>query len=67
MDNHWYLAVDLGYGNFQSNLQTNHNAKFARHTAQFGLTAGKAFNLGNFAVKPTVGFVIVTYQTLILH
>lgn len=55
MDNHWYLAVDLGYGNFQSNLQTNHNAKFARHTAQFGLTAGKAFNLGNFAVKPTVG------------
>lgn len=54
-DNHWYLAVDLGYGNFQSNLQTNHNAKFARHTAQFGLTAGKAFNLGNFAVKPTVG------------
>lgn len=55
IDNHWYLAVDLGYGNFQSNLQTNHNAKFARHTAQFGLTAGKAFNLGNFAVKPTVG------------
>ncbi|WP_422723724.1 autotransporter domain-containing protein [Haemophilus influenzae] len=55
VDNHWYLAVDLGYGNFQSNLQTNHNAKFARHTAQFGLTAGKAFNLGNFAVKPTVG------------
>ena len=55
MDNHWYLAVDLGYGNFQSNLQTDHNAKFARHTAQFGLTAGKAFNLGNFAVKPTVG------------
>lgn len=55
MDNHWYLAVDLGYGNFQSNLQTNHNAKFARHTAQFGLTAGKAFNLDNFAVKPTVG------------
>ncbi|HHF5040665.1 S6 family peptidase [Haemophilus influenzae] len=55
MDNHWYLAVDLGYGNFQSNLQTNHNAKFARHTAQFALTAGKAFNLGNFAVKPTVG------------
>lgn len=55
MDNHWYLAVDLGYGNFQSNLQTNHNAKFARHTAQIGLTAGKAFNLGNFAVKPTVG------------
>ncbi|MFQ3112705.1 S6 family peptidase [Haemophilus influenzae] len=54
-DNHWYLAVDLGYGNFQSNLQTNHNAKFARHTAQIGLTAGKAFNLGNFAVKPTVG------------
>ena len=59
MDNHWYLAVDLGYGNFQSNfqsnLQTNHNAKFAHHTAQIGLTAGKAFNLGNFAVKPTVG------------
>ena len=59
VDNHWYLAVDLGYGNFQSNfqsnLQTNHNAKFARHTAQIGLTAGKAFNLGNFAVKPTVG------------
>ncbi|WP_233768123.1 S6 family peptidase [Haemophilus influenzae] len=54
-DNHWYLAVDLGYGKFQSNLQTDHNAKFARHTAQFGLTAGKAFNLGNFAVKPTVG------------
>ena len=54
-DNHWYLAVDLGYGNFQSNLQTNHNAKFAHHTAQIGLTAGKAFNLGNFAVKPTVG------------
>ena len=59
VDNHWYLAVDLGYGNFQSNfqsnLQTNHNAKFAHHTAQIGLTAGKAFNLGNFAVKPTVG------------
>ncbi|HHF6609512.1 TPA: S6 family peptidase [Haemophilus influenzae] len=59
VDNHWYLAVDLGYGNFQSNfqnnLQTNHNAKFARHTAQIGLTVGKAFNLGNFAVKPTVG------------
>ncbi|BBF04319.1 immunoglobulin A1 protease autotransporter [Haemophilus influenzae] len=59
MDNHWYLAVDLGYGNFQSNfqsnLQTNHNAKFAHHTAQIGLTAGKAFNLGNFAVQPTVG------------
>ena len=54
-DNHWYLAVDLGYGNFQSNLQTNHNAKFARHTAQFGLTAGKAFNLGNFGITPTVG------------
>ncbi|HHF6437496.1 TPA: S6 family peptidase [Haemophilus influenzae] len=58
-DNHWYLAVDLGYGNFQSNfqnnLQTNHNAKIARHTAQIGLTVGKAFNLGNFAVKPTVG------------
>lgn len=54
-DNHWYLAVDLGYGKFQSNLQTDHNAKFARHTAQIGLTAGKAFNLGNFAVKPTVG------------
>lgn len=54
-DNHWYLGIDLGYGKFQSNLQTNHNAKFARHTAQFGLTAGKAFNLGNFAVKPTVG------------
>ncbi len=55
MDNHWYLAVDLGYGNFQSNLQTNHNAKFARHTAQFGLTAGKAFNLGNFGITPIVG------------
>ena len=54
-DNHWYLAVDLGYGNFQSNLQTNHNAKFARHTAQFGLTAGKAFNLGNFGITPIVG------------
>lgn len=54
-DNHWYLGIDLGYGKFQSNLQTSHNAKFARHTAQFGLTAGKAFNLGNFAVKPTVG------------
>lgn len=54
-DNHWYLGIDLGYGKFQSNLQTDHNAKFARHTAQFGLTAGKAFNLGNFAVKPTVG------------
>lgn len=54
-DNHWYLGIDLGYGKFQSNLQTNNNAKFARHTAQFGLTAGKAFNLGNFAVKPTVG------------
>lgn len=55
VDNHWYLAVDLGYGNFQSNLQTNHNAKFARHTAQFGLTAGKAFNLGNFGITPIVG------------
>lgn len=55
IDNHWYLAVDLGYGNFQSNLQTNHNAKFARHTAQFGLTAGKAFNLGNFGITPIVG------------
>ncbi|AXP55359.1 autotransporter domain-containing protein [Haemophilus influenzae] len=54
-DNHWYLGIDLGYGKFQSNLQTNHNAKFARHTAQLGLTAGKAFNLGNFAVQPTVG------------
>lgn len=54
-DNHWYLAVDLGYGNFQSNLQTDHNAKFARHTAQFGLTAGKAFNLGNFGITPIVG------------
>ena len=54
-DNHWYLAVDLGYGNFQSKLQTNHNAKFARHTAQFGLTAGKAFNLGNFGITPIVG------------
>lgn len=54
-DNHWYLGIDLGYGKFQSNLKTNNNAKFARHTAQFGLTAGKAFNLGNFAVKPTVG------------
>lgn len=55
VDNHWYLAVDLGYGNFQSNLQTNHNAKFARHTAQIGLTAGKAFNLGNFGITPIVG------------
>ena len=55
VDNHWYLAVDLGYGNFQSNLQTDHNAKFARHTAQFGLTAGKAFNLGNFGITPIVG------------
>lgn len=55
VDNHWYLAVDLGYGNFQSNLQTNHNAKFARHTAQFGLTAGKTFNLGNFGITPIVG------------
>ncbi|HHW5286725.1 autotransporter domain-containing protein [Haemophilus influenzae] len=54
-DNHWYLGIDLGYGKFQSNLQTNHNAKFARHTAQFGLTAGKAFNLGNFGITPTVG------------
>lgn len=54
-DNHWYLGIDLGYGKFQSNLQTNNNAKFARHTAQIGLTAGKTFNLGNFAVKPTVG------------
>ncbi|AXP40693.1 S6 family peptidase [Haemophilus influenzae] len=54
-DNHWYLAVDLGYGKFQSKLQTNHNAKFARHTAQFGLTAGKAFNLGNFGITPIVG------------
>ncbi len=40
-DNHWYLGIDLGYGKFQSNLQTNNNAKFARHTAQIGLTAGK--------------------------
>lgn len=55
VDNYWYLAVDLGYGNFQSNLQTNHNAKFARHTAQIGLTAGKAFNLGNFGITPIVG------------
>ncbi|HHF4945564.1 S6 family peptidase [Haemophilus influenzae] len=54
-DNHWYLAVDLGYGKFQSNLKTNHNAKFAHHTAQFGLTAGKAFNLGNFGITPIVG------------
>lgn len=54
-DNHWYLGIDLGYGKFQSNLQTNHNAKFARHTAQFGLTAGKAFNLGNFGITPIVG------------
>ena len=54
-DNHWYLAIDLGYGKFQSNLQTDHNAKFARHTAQFGLTAGKAFNLGNFGITPIVG------------
>lgn len=54
-DNHWYLGIDLGYGKFQSNLQANHNAKFARHTAQFGLTAGKAFNLGNFGITPIVG------------
>ncbi|HHF4812132.1 TPA: S6 family peptidase [Haemophilus influenzae] len=54
-DNHWYLGIDLGYGKFQSNLQTSHNAKFARHTAQFGLTAGKAFNLGNFGITPIVG------------
>ncbi len=54
-DNHWYLGIDLGYGKFQSNLQTNNNAKFARHTAQFGLTAGKAFNLGNFSITPIVG------------
>lgn len=54
-DNHWYLGIDLGYGKFQSNLQTNNNAKFARHTAQFGLTAGKAFNLGNFGIAPIVG------------
>lgn len=54
-DNHWYLGIDLGYGKFQSNLQTDHNAKFARHTAQFGLTAGKAFNLGNFGITPIVG------------
>ena len=54
-DNHWYLGIDLGYGKFQSNLKTNHNAKFARHTAQFGLTAGKAFNLGNFGITPIVG------------
>lgn len=55
VDNHWYLGIDLGYGKFQSNLQTNNNAKFARHTAQFGLTAGKAFNLGNFGITPIVG------------
>lgn len=54
-DNHWYLGIDLGYGKFQSNLQTNNNAKFTRHTAQFGLTAGKAFNLGNFGITPIVG------------
>nr|CAB56789.1 IgA1 protease [Haemophilus influenzae] len=54
-DNHWYLGIDLGYGKFQSNLKTNTNAKFARHTAQFGLTAGKAFNLGNFGITPIVG------------
>ena len=54
-DNHWYLGIDLGYGKFQSNLQTDHNAKFARHTTQFGLTAGKAFNLGNFGITPIVG------------
>lgn len=54
-DNHWYLGIDLGYGKFQSNLKTNNNAKFARHTAQFGLTAGKAFNLGNFGITPIVG------------
>ena len=54
-DNHWYLGIDLGYGKFQSNLQTNNNAKFDRHTTQIGLIAGKAFNIGNFGVKPSVG------------
>ena len=54
-DNHWYLGIDLGYGKFQSNLQTNNNAKFDRHTTQIGLIAGKAFNIGNFGVKPNVG------------
>ena len=54
-NNHWYLGIDLGYGKFQSNLQTNNNAKFDRHTTQIGLIAGKAFNIGNFGVKPSVG------------
>lgn len=54
-DNHWYLGIDLGYGKFQSNLQTNNNAKFDRHTTQIGLITGKAFNIGNFRVKPSVG------------
>ena len=54
-DNHWYLGIDLGYGKFQSNLQTNNNAKFDRYTTQIGLIAGKAFNIGNFGVKPSVG------------
>ena len=54
-DNHWYLGIDLGYGKFQSNLQTNNNAKFDRYTTQIGLIAGKAFNIGNFGIKPSVG------------
>ncbi|EGT82974.1 putative autotransporter betadomain-containing protein [Haemophilus haemolyticus M21639] len=54
-DNHWYLGIDLGYGKFQSNLQTNNNAKFDRYTTQIGLIAGKAFNIGNLGVKPSVG------------
>ena len=54
-DNHWYLGIDLGYGKFQNNLQTNNNAKFDRYTTQIGLIAGKAFNIGNFGIKPSVG------------
>lgn len=54
-DNHWYLGIDLGYGKFQSNLQTNNNVKFDRYTTQIGLIAGKAFNIGNFGIKPSVG------------
>ena len=53
--NHWYLGIDLGYGKFQSNLQTNNNAKFDRYTTQIGLIAGKAFNIGSFGVSPSVG------------
>ncbi|WP_118781931.1 S6 family peptidase [Haemophilus haemolyticus] len=54
-DNHWYFGIDLGYGKFQSNLQTNNNAKFDRYTTQIGLIAGKAFNIGNLGIKPSVG------------